>query len=612
MKRRGQWWRAVGLWLRPWRIVPLLLALYCAVAFLLPIYRLRNDELSRVWSTKTSKESRPVTPEEEAKTKTTTTTTTTSSSDSSDSSADSQPQNNTLYTPATQDLVHQVWDFNTDPCSRFPDLQGIQLVMKTGASEAYEKLPSQILASLQCLPDNNLLLFSDLEQQMGRYHLHDALAGVSASVRQNNKEFALYEAQKRCAVSLKDCVSGMEGAWHLDKYKFVNMALRTWAMRPNQRWYVFAEADSYVFWDNLVAWLKTRDPDKDTYVGNVALYDGFPFAHGGSGYVISGRLLQRLSETNGEDGSLAARFDAAAPDTCCGDVLLGMALAEVGARVSHAYPMFTGDPPASLPFGPGLWCEPVLTLHHMSPQEVGLAWQFEQTRLRPEKPILLRDVYLQFVAPHLVRRRNGWDNLSADVCYIAPDAESQRRAGAELRAVQRNQEDKSPVERAAHRGPDACEAVCEAAGLDVDAASWASAADVVAMERRGEGGGGDDDDNEDHDDESDDSSSSSTASSSSSPALQQDAGSRRRAWLSHRYEARASKSDKLKFHRRRDCFQWRYHAGVCCTGSGVKLGRPRKHPYRGMPWISGWFVRGINDWADSQGVCEPLWREPVQ
>ncbi|RDA86764.1 hypothetical protein CP532_1959 [Ophiocordyceps camponoti-leonardi (nom. inval.)] len=556
MERRRRWWRMVGLWLRPWRIVPLLLALYCAVAFLLPLYRLRNDELvvsgGGTTRTKESGGSEAAMVGSDGA-RTTTTTTRTKTTTTKTVSTDSQQLlNNTLFSPATQDLVYQAWDFSVDPCARFPDMDGIQLVMKTGASEAYEKLPTQFLTSLQCIPD--ALLFSDLEQQIGRYHLHDALQGVSTTIRENNKEFALYEAQRRCAVSLKDCVSGMEGAWHLDKYKFVNMALRTWSMRPNKRWYVFAEADSYVFWQNLVAWLRTRDPERDTYVGNVALYDGFPFAHGGSGYVISGKLLQRLAETNGKDGSLAARFDAAAPDTCCGDVLLGMALAEMGARVSHAYPMFTGDPPATLPFGPGLWCEPVLTLHHMSPQQVGSAWQFEQTRLRPEKPILLRDMYLQFVAPHLLRRRNGWDNLSADVCYIAPDAESQRRAGAELRAVQRNQEDKSPVERAAHRGPDACEAVCEAADLDVDAA----------------------------------------------------------AWLARRYEARASRSDKLKFHRARTCFQWRYHAGVCCTSSGVKLGHPRKPPYRGMPWISGWFVRGIDDWADAQGVCEPLWREPVQ
>ncbi|PFH58302.1 hypothetical protein XA68_13906 [Ophiocordyceps unilateralis] len=583
--RRRWWWPRLGLWLRPWRILPLLLTLYCVVfILLLPLYRLRGGEGRLVGVGRTSKggdgyrkasdrvpDTAPSPPPPTTKTKTKTTKTVGTPEETQQKQR--HLLNNTIYGPATQDMVHETWDFTASPCSRFPDTDGILLVMKTGASEAYDKLPTQLLTSLQCLPD--LLLFSDMEQQMGRYHLHDALDAVSDSIRAANKEFALYEAQRRCAVSLKDCTSSMEGAWHLDKYKFVNMALRTWRMRPNRQWYVFAEADSYVFWQNLVTWLKTRDAESDTYVGNVALYDGFPFAHGGSGYVVSGKLLRRLAEADGPDGTLATRFDAAAPDTCCGDVLLGMALAEVGARVGHVYPMFSGDTPTSLPFGPGLWCEPALTLHHMSPEQVGLAWQYEQTRLRPDEPILLRDLYRQFVAPHLRRRRTAWDNLSADTCYIAPDDESQRRAAADLRALQRPHEDKSPVESIAHRGPDACEAVCEAAGLDVDAASWAKAAD--------------------EDD----------------PGID-DAGIRRSVWLARRYNARASRSDALDFHRRRDCFQWRYHAGVCCTSSSFKLGHPKKHPYRGKPWISGWFVRGIDDWAVAQGVCEPIWREPVQ
>jgi hypothetical protein len=45
-------------------------------------------------------------------------------------------------------------------CDGFPNTDGILLVMKTGATEAYTKLPTHLLTSLQCLP--NFLLFSDL------------------------------------------------------------------------------------------------------------------------------------------------------------------------------------------------------------------------------------------------------------------------------------------------------------------------------------------------------------------------------------------------------------------------------------------------------------------
>lgn len=65
--------------------------------------------------------------------------------------------NNTLYRPGAG--VHAHFD-SASPCSRFPDTDDVLLVMKTGASEAYDKLPAHLLTSLPCLAD--LLLFSDL------------------------------------------------------------------------------------------------------------------------------------------------------------------------------------------------------------------------------------------------------------------------------------------------------------------------------------------------------------------------------------------------------------------------------------------------------------------
>jgi hypothetical protein len=67
--------------------------------------------------------------------------------------------NNTLYQPGNEYVVHKEWNF-TSPCSGFPDMDGILLVMKTGVTEAFDKMPTQLLTTLQCLPD--FLLFSDM------------------------------------------------------------------------------------------------------------------------------------------------------------------------------------------------------------------------------------------------------------------------------------------------------------------------------------------------------------------------------------------------------------------------------------------------------------------
>jgi hypothetical protein len=67
--------------------------------------------------------------------------------------------NNTLYQEGAETTVHQQFNFSS-PCENFPNTDGILLIMKTGATEAFDKLPTQLLTAMQCLPD--FLLFSDL------------------------------------------------------------------------------------------------------------------------------------------------------------------------------------------------------------------------------------------------------------------------------------------------------------------------------------------------------------------------------------------------------------------------------------------------------------------
>lgn len=59
--------------------------------------------------------------------------------------------------PAT---IHHTQSNVSSSCPGFPETDGIMLVMKTGGTEAFDKVPTQLLSGLQCLPD--FLLFSDL------------------------------------------------------------------------------------------------------------------------------------------------------------------------------------------------------------------------------------------------------------------------------------------------------------------------------------------------------------------------------------------------------------------------------------------------------------------
>lgn len=70
-----------------------------------------------------------------------------------------QVYNNTLYQNGTQDKVHAQFNFSM-PCDGFPNTDRILFVMKTGATEVYSKMPTQLLTAMSCLPD--FLLYSDL------------------------------------------------------------------------------------------------------------------------------------------------------------------------------------------------------------------------------------------------------------------------------------------------------------------------------------------------------------------------------------------------------------------------------------------------------------------
>lgn len=268
----------------------------------------------------------------------------------------------------------------------------------------------------------------------------------------HRREFVLYQAQQNCPISQKECTKGMEGGWDLDKYKFMNMVVRTWEMRPDRKWYVFVEADTYVVWSNLVQWLDTRmDATDDVYIGGIAYLGTLPFAHGGTGYVISGVLLKRLVTLVNQ--ATVAQFDEIATRLCCGDVLLANAFDNIEVSVQKASPMFNGEKPNTLAFGPHDWCQPLFTMHHMNSEEISAVWQYEQTRTKTD-PLQIRDIYHAFVGPNLIARRSQWNNRAEQTCF--------ENAG----------DGNNVIEHHAHESPDACSRVCIAKGLDIDAVAY--------------------------------------------------------------------------------------------------------------------------------------------
>ncbi|KAI1409974.1 glycosyltransferase family 31 protein [Hypoxylon sp. FL1857] len=326
------------------------------------------------------------------------------------------------------DLTSSPARFRDPSCDSFPDTSNILVVVKTGASESYARIPTQLMTVLNCVPD--FLLFSDMEQDIAGYHVYDSLDAVLPEIRVQNPDFDLYDRQKYCIVDQQSCsINGkanekLEG-WTLDKYKNVHIVEKTYELRSNYDWYLFIDADTYVLWHNLVQWLRRlEEPStKKHYIGSMSLMNDFSFAHGGSGYILSQATMQEFA---GNNSGIANQYDKKAQESCCGDYVLALALNEtIGVGVEYAWPTINGENPYTMPYGPREWCHPIVTMHHMEPEEISSFWMFEkrfyESQGSPGSVIRFKDIYEEFVKPKLLPERYDWDNLSEDVLYLDPN-----------------------------------------------------------------------------------------------------------------------------------------------------------------------------------------------
>lgn len=265
---------------------------------------------------------------------------------------------------------------------------GITLIFKTGAQE-HTSLPIHLSTTFQHLTPSDLLIFSDLSTTIGRFSIQDSLAKVSPKIRTTHPDFEIYRqiqnfhASGRNLDDLKEDPKRGDDrkGWVLDKYKFLHMVEETWRLRGGKKWYVFMETDTYLFLPNLIQMLSTLDSSQPHYLGSVVSYADIPFAHGGSGYVLSAEAMHRLLDHEPEVGGLAERWDEEMEKHCCGDVVLALALRDRGIEPRGMHPLLNGEKPSTMAFGPRhMWCQGVVSMHHVLPMEISALWRFERER----------------------------------------------------------------------------------------------------------------------------------------------------------------------------------------------------------------------------------------
>ncbi|TKA77563.1 hypothetical protein B0A55_06630 [Friedmanniomyces simplex] len=307
-------------------------------------------------------------------------------------------------------------------CELPEGLDDVLVVLKTGATEIYEKLPIHLATTFACLPD--YLVYSDVAQQFGAVPVHDALALVSEELRQRHDDLAYYRTLQQHVLSGGDAAE-LQGdkSWSLDKWKFLPMisdAYRRFDAR--KRWFVFIEADTYLSAHNLRLWLKQLDASVPVYAGAQVMIGDTEFAHGGSGFVLSVTAAKAFAEVYRKKQT---HWEYKMASECCGDKLMAEVLLEATPPVTlhRSFPIIQGETLTSLDWTPTHWCTPAVSWHHADPAGIDKLWRFERGWRHDtgaEWPILFAEYFAAFIEPRISAANGtmrGWDNLSNDWVY---------------------------------------------------------------------------------------------------------------------------------------------------------------------------------------------------
>ena len=314
-------------------------------------------------------------------------------------------------------------------CRSLVDANNVVLMIKTSASDVYTSLPHQLLMLSYCVP--KIMIFSDFEQSLGRYYIHDALKEVDAQYKDYHEDFALYRSlQANYTLSgVAALPNGLGKSSGLDRWKYIPMLHKARATYPTAKWFVGIEANTFLGWANLLAVLNQTNPDQPLYVGSLFTEDGgLEVPQPGPGFAISRAAMEKFESVYDAEHVSVWEADTSQSGRD-GHYMLATALKSVGVEASDAYPMFQNDTLLELTWTADLWCKPAVSWQGVGPHELEALWHFEQTWIRREMrqpvferkgPYLYRDLFRHFVQPYLDHSKENWNNLAEDRVFTEP------------------------------------------------------------------------------------------------------------------------------------------------------------------------------------------------
>uniref|UniRef100_A0A093VH81 N-acetylgalactosaminide beta-1,3-galactosyltransferase n=1 Tax=Talaromyces marneffei PM1 TaxID=1077442 RepID=A0A093VH81_TALMA len=270
-----------------------------------------------------------------------------------------------------------------------PEMDEILVILKTGVTESLSKVPVHLETTLSSIP--HFVVFSDYEEEIAGIRTHDVLRGIDEATKRKVPEFELYNRIRehgRDALTPADYGDDSNGpwgrqnnpGWRLDKWKFLPMIPAALDYKPDAKWFVFMEADSYIFWPNLVEWLSQLNHEQDWYLGFPMQIGNTIFAYGGSGFVVSNPAMRKTAQYVEEQPQ--TEIDNYTATQWAGDCVLGKMFRDAGVGLHWSWPMFQDSRLWEMDYfatigGRRAWCYPVVSYHHMQPDDIRGLYEFE-------------------------------------------------------------------------------------------------------------------------------------------------------------------------------------------------------------------------------------------
>lgn len=297
-------------------------------------------------------------------------------------------------------------------CRQLPGADDVLVVVKTGATALRERLPVHFKTTLRCIP--HYVIFSDMEEEFQGHQIHDVLSGVSAQMKESAPEFNFYrdlhENQDRLTEFMRENSDFQHDAWHLDKWKFLPLVQKALQTKPDAKWLMFIEADTFMIWSNLLKWLAQLDWTMPCFLGLPVTMEGQLFAYGGAGWLLSRPAIQRVTQ---HMASRNDNYEDFTNTTSYGDLILGHVLEQAGVELTEAWPLIQRETPTTMEYTKDIWCYPVVTFHHIDAPDIISIWDLEQNWIADaHAPLLHFDVFNNLISPFLATRIDDWDNFS--------------------------------------------------------------------------------------------------------------------------------------------------------------------------------------------------------